>query len=66
MSADKKARYLTEMRERALKNKNSELGAARREGERIGLAKGPEKRLEKGKKEGRIEALSFMSTIQTL
>ncbi len=32
MSADKKARYLAEMREKALKNKNSELGEARRQG----------------------------------
>ncbi len=34
MSADEKTRYLAEIREKSLKNKNSELGAARREGRR--------------------------------
>ncbi len=40
MSADEKTRYLAEIREKSLKNKNSELGAARREGERIGERRG--------------------------
>ncbi len=36
MTADEKSRYLAEIREKSLKNKNSELGAARREGMREG------------------------------
>ncbi len=47
MSADEKDRHLAEMREMALKNKNSELGAARRKGRKEGLEKGMEKGLEK-------------------
>ncbi len=34
MSADEKVQYLAEVREKSLKNKNSELGAARREGKK--------------------------------
>lgn len=36
LSADDQARYEAEWRERALKNKNSELAAAREEGRMIG------------------------------
>ncbi len=57
MSADTKARYLAEMREKALKNKNSELGAARREGERIGRKKGWEERREEGRDENKKETV---------
>ncbi|MCP4686671.1 MAG: hypothetical protein GY859_01395 [Desulfobacterales bacterium] len=52
MSADEKERYLADMNERALKNKNSELGAARRKGIKIGLKKGIEEGREEGEKIG--------------
>ncbi len=55
MSADEKTRYLAEIREKSLKNKNSELGSARSEGRREGRTEGRKEGRTEGRREGRTE-----------
>ncbi len=64
LSADDKNRYLSEIREKSLKNERSELSAARRKGAEEGFQQGKQQGIQQGIQQGLLEAIEALLSVR--